>query len=109
MGFYLEIRGLNVLIDRTILLAPAELSTQGPNPGLARWMQGNGAKYFVYRPPLNPWRVWHFRVPRIQEMVTGRPAGEPNPYFVLYELKDGRLQEVQVPTWRGRVGRVPGL
>ncbi len=109
MGFFLEIRGLNLLIDRTVLMAPPELSAQAPTPEMARWMQGNGAKYFVYRPPLNPWRVWHFRVPRLQEIVTGRPVGKTNPYFILYELKGGRLEKVQVPPWHGRIGRVPHL
>jgi hypothetical protein len=109
MGFFLEIRGLYLLIDRTILMAPPELSTIEPGPQLALWMQKNRAKYFVYRPPVNPWRVWHFRIPRIQGMVTGRPVGRPNPYFVLYELKDGWLQGVPVPAWQGCITRVPGL
>ncbi len=109
MGFYLEIRGLCLLLGRTVLLAPAPLSVQGPNPALARWMERNGARYFVYRPPVNPWRVWHFRVPGIQQWVTGRPVGPPTPYFILYELKDGRLAEAPVPEWHGRIGRVPGL
>jgi hypothetical protein len=109
MGFFLEIRGLSLLIDRTILLAPRNLSQQSPNAELAQWLGDNKVKYYVYRPPVNPWRVWHFRIPRIQEMVTGRPVGETNPYFALYELKDGGLQEVQVPPWEGRIDRVPGL
>jgi hypothetical protein len=66
-------------------------------------------RFYIDRPPINPWLIWHFRVPQIQQWVTGRPVGEPNPYFVLYESHDGRFERVELPEWEGRIERVPGL
>ena len=91
MGFFLEIRGLVVMTDMTVQLAPVKLSAAGPGPELARWMQKNKATYYLHRPPVNPWRVWQFRTPRLQEWVTGKPVGKVNPWFELYELADGQL------------------
>ncbi len=108
VGRLLDIRGLSLLIDRVILLLPRTIPTDD-DAQVAQWMAEHGGKYFVRRYPINPWRIWHFRVPGIQRLVTGRPVGAPTPYFTLHELKDGRLVQVPVPPWHGRITRVPGL
>jgi len=108
-GYFLELRGLSLLINRVILTAPRELADQEPGAELAEWAAEKGVRFYIDRPPINPWRIWHFRVPRIQQWVTGRPVGEPSPYYVLYEFRDGRFQRVALPGWDGRIERVPGL
>ncbi len=108
VGRLLDIRGLNLLIDRIILLLPRSIAPD-QDELVAAWMEEHGGRFFVRRYPINPWRVWHFRVPGIQRLVTGRPVGPPTPYFTLCELKGGRLLPVRVPPWHGRIDRVPGL
>ncbi len=108
VGRLLDIRGLSLLIDRVILLLPRSIPADDARRW-PQWMAEHGGRFFVRRYPINPWRVWHFRVPGVQRLVTGRPVGEPTPYFTLHELKDGRLVQVAVPSWHGRIGRVPGL
>ena len=107
-GRLLDIRGLYLLIDRVILTMPRDMGGP-PDEEIAKWVSDHGARYYIERPPINPWRVWHFRVPRLQKLVTGQPVGNENPYYILHELKDGQLREVPVPAWDGRIERVPDL
>ena len=107
-GRLLDVRGLFLLIDKTILTLPRNMSGP-PDASITKWAIDQGARYYIERLPINPWRVWHFRVPWLQRLVTGKPAGKTNQYFVLYELQDGRFQRVHVPSWNGRIGRVPDL
>jgi len=108
-GRLFELRGLSLLIGRTILNAPKGMGKDGPDDALVQWAGQRSAKYYLYRPPISPWRVWHFRMPWLQEWVTGMPAGQTNPYYELYELVDGQAVKIDVPDVNRRVDRVPGL
>jgi hypothetical protein len=108
VGRLLDVRGLFLLTDRTILTLPRTMGGP-PNAGITSWCISHGARYYIERLPVNPWRVWHFRVPWLQKLVTGRPVGQTNPYFLLYELQDGQFHQVSVPDWNGTIDRVPHL
>jgi len=102
-------RGLNFLLDRTVLTVPEPVCDGPPNEALVAWARKAGVKFYVYRPPLVPWRLWHFRTPWLQEKLTGEPPGPPNPFFELYELSSGQAVRVDVPESENRLDRVPGL
>ena len=107
MGRLLDIRGLFLLINRTILTLPRDMVDGPPNAEVTKWAVDRGARFYIENPPINPWRVWHFRVPWLQKLVTGRPVGETNPYYILYELRGGQFRQVRVPDWNGRIDRIP--
>ena len=66
-------------------------------------------RYYLYYPPVSPWRVWHFRMPWLQRMVTGETAIPNNPHWVLYALEDGRAVKVDPPPSGDWPTRLPGL
>jgi hypothetical protein len=103
------LQGLHLLLNRCVLTVPARVHEGPPDGELARWFLDRGVRYYVYRPPVEPWRVWHFRMPGLQQMVTGRRPARASPYFELYELRDGRFARVDLRDGKWRVRRVPGL
>ena len=105
----LDLRGLSFLINKRILTVPREVARSGPDERLLEWIEQRGVRYYIHRPPISPWRVWHFRVPWLQEKVTGKPVGETNPYFELYELTEGQATRIQVPDSEYKINRVPDL
>lgn len=103
--------GLNAMIlltDRLVLYVPGRVCNGPPNRRLLKWAGREGVRYYLYRPPVSPWRVWHFRMPWLQRTVTGKPVAE-NPYWELYELKDGAAVRVDLPVGSDSPRRVPGM
>lgn len=79
-----------------------------PNANLIKYALKNGIRYYVYRPPISPWRAWHFRVGFLQQRLTGKPVQE-NPGWILYDLKDAKATEINLPTATDWPTRVPGM
>lgn len=108
------VRGLSMLLGGNLVPAPGEICSLPPGDRLLDWIRTEnerkklGIRYCVYRPRVEPWRLWHFRTPRLQKWLTGKAPRDPTPYFVLYEVAAG-LVEVSVPDGPAEVGRVPGL
>jgi len=97
-----------MLLDMPIRVVPASICAGEPNEKLAEWAREENVRFFLYRPPVSPWRLWHFRVPWLQEKLTGtKPAN--NPYWVLYELRDGVFARVDPPAIRNWPRQVPGM
>jgi hypothetical protein len=103
------LRVMNVLTDRNILTVPREVCEGEPNDRLLAWAAQNGVRYYLYRPPENPWRVWHFRAPWLQEWIRKEPVGPPNPYFQLYDLASGSPVMVNPPKVSGWPTHLPGI
>jgi len=103
------IRVMNVLTDRTIRTVPRQVCEGEPNDALLAWAGERGVRYYLYYPPVSPWRVWHFRMPWLQRMVTGETAIPNNPHWVLYALEDGRAVKVDPPPSGDWPTRLPGL
>lgn len=102
-------RLLHWLTNSKLKQAPYIKSKASPDASLAKWAKSQGVRYYVYRPPINPWRLWHFRLPWLQEVLTAQPIGEPNPSYQLYELKEGKWREVSVPRIAREITHAPGL
>jgi hypothetical protein len=66
-------------------------------------------RYYVYRPPISPWRAWHFRVPALQRWVTGQQDIPDNPGWELYQFKDNQFTRIPIPDARDWLVRVPGM
>ena len=103
----LAARVLLFLTDRRVLFYPPEIDPDGPGPEVAKWAKTYDAEYFLYRPPTNPWRIWHFRMPSLQRWVTGEKNIERNPYWVLYKRTDTGLKRVELSESPAGITSVP--
>ena len=104
-------RAASMLTHRKIRLVPQDVCRNRPDGALIAWANNRekAIRFYLCRVPVEPWRLGHFRVPRLQEWVTGQAAGPPSPYFELYELTaDGPVSIVPADCgdWPRRV---PGL
>ncbi len=108
------VRVLHLLTARPILGAPPRTGLR-PNKPLNDWAASKkvNARYYVYQQPANPWRLWHFRVPRsIQRQLSKEPIPDvPFGGWQLYEWRKGKgfvlsndvKPDAELPT------RVPGM
>ena len=96
------------LTDRHIVIAKLPSKYAGaPDAQLIAWAKANDVAYYVHRPPISPWRLWHFRAPWLQRWMTGQQEIPHNPYWVLYRMYDDRAEEVDVPEVSGWPTHVP--
>jgi hypothetical protein len=108
-GVLFDLRGLAFLINRTIASAPRDEYGREPSDELFAWARETGLKYYIHNPPTNPWRIWHFRAPWLQEWKTGKPVGETAPFYELYEVGEDGFKKVALPETVKVIDRVPGL
>jgi hypothetical protein len=102
-----SLRALAMLTGRRIRVVRREIGDPATSPGFLPWAEARGIRYLVHRPPVSPWRVWHFRVPGLQERLSRQVPTGPTPYFVLYEIRNGALHPVSVPEVEDWPRRVP--
>ena len=106
------LRALVLLTGRPVVALPGKWQDVPPSPKLARWMAARDFEYYVHQEPVNPWRVWHFRVAWWQMLRTGQvPEREVVSGWELYRVDQeaGRMHKVKLdpaPNWPTRV---PGL
>jgi hypothetical protein len=100
-------RLLSVLMDVHVETVPTEVWPGEPDAQLAAWAQEHGVRYLLYRPPVSPWRLWHFRAGWLQKWVTGETVVPNNPSWELFELTDDKLAKVVVECGYDWPRRVP--
>jgi hypothetical protein len=112
-----SLRVMALLTDRVIATPRYKITDVSPvsnvkNGKLVRnWMRLTGVKWYLYQPPISPWRVWHFRLGWYEKWQTGATAEKDEARWRLYRVDpdDDRLVEVQVPQVEKYPTRVPGL
>jgi hypothetical protein len=110
----LAIRATYMLTDRSVVPVPKKYLRLGDprrNPRFLEWARALGIKYVLYQPDVSPWRLFHFRVGWLQELMTGEPAIDTGAGWRLYEIPDQgeeaiRVSVRQVKDWPTRV---PGM
>jgi hypothetical protein len=112
----LGLRATTMLTGKAIVSVPMKYLRSGDprrNPNFLNWARSPdiGVKYVLYQPPVSPWRVFHFRVPWLQEAMTGEPAINNGACWRLYEIPPSgdeavRISVRAVSNWPTRV---PGL
>lgn len=77
------------------------------------WARKKNYKYVIYMPEVSPWRLFHFRVPWLQEAMTGEPAVDTGAGWRLYKIppegegdEAKRISLTTTPNWPTRV---PGM
>jgi hypothetical protein len=81
---------------------------------LVKWADEHGVKFYLYQPPVNPWRLWHFRVPAwLQEQMSKRGADEePSPEgaaWQLWKIGNGTMKRVALNRSEDWPADVPGM
>ena len=102
------LRSLNMLLNSYIRAVPASVCSDQPNEQLLTWAAAENVRFYLYRPPVSPWRLWHFRVPWLQEKMTGNKV-HYNPFWVLYERTDEGFTPVSLPMVRDWPRALPGI
>ena len=102
-------RSMHLLTDRGIRIVSKKICTDEPNQDLLDWAAGKGVKYYLYRPPVSPWRAHHFRIAWWQRLATGQKDIAENPSWVLYELSNDKATRIDLPDVRDWPTRVPGI
>jgi hypothetical protein len=101
------LRATVMLTDRGVRGGPAGCLAE-PNEALMKWAAKLDVKYYLYRPPVSPWRALHFKVRWLQELLTKQKNIPDNPSWVLYELRKDGAHKVDLPEME-EMSRVPGI
>lgn len=94
-GFAL--RNLNLLVDRTILEVPARIGNRVPDQLVFSTARKMGLRYYIWRPPVSPWQLWHFHATAIQKRMTGVDEVKVNPTWVLYKITEDNVYRIPLP------------
>jgi hypothetical protein len=62
----------------------------------------------LYRPPVSPWRALHFKLKRVQQILTGKEDIPENESWVLFELSRNGSRKVELGGM-SELSRVPGI
>jgi hypothetical protein len=114
------LRASELLLSKAILTPPFKDTSAPPNNSnvhagrdIRRWLTSKGVKYYLYQPPISPWRVWHFRVGFWEKMQTGQTAEKDTAGWQLYVYTPDAEDDwtpVRVPQNKFQpVTRIPGL
>jgi hypothetical protein len=105
-----------MLTGRSMITPPYKSTAVSPatptGKGLAirRWLVSHGVRYYLWQPPISPWRVWHFRMPWLEKARTGHTAEVDTSDWQLFRLNDDlTVTQVPLPHRCEPVTRVPGL
>jgi hypothetical protein len=102
------LRAMTMLTGRSIVSVPWQRIAP-PNPRLRSWLNNQKIEWYLYQPPVSPWRVGHLRMGWWEARVTGIPPVGDKAGWRLYRVDDEKMPEVQLPPVHGWPTRVPGL
>jgi hypothetical protein len=97
-------RAIVFLTGRHIRLAPGKVVRNPSEKALLSWANSEGLKFILARPSELVSRIWHLRLPLGNDIWD-----RSHNFYVLYEVKSGRLIEVDLPEVSGGLRRIPGL
>ncbi len=105
-----------MLTGRSLITPPFKSTAVSPaaptGKGLSirRWLLSRGVRYYLWQPPISPWRVWHFRVPWLEKVRTGHTAEVDASSWQLFRLNDDlTVTQLPLPQRCEPVTHVPGL
>jgi hypothetical protein len=103
------LRAMTMLTGKAMVPVPFKL-TGPPSTALRRWLFNHHIDWYVYEPPVSPWRIGHLRMAWVEQKLTGVPPPlEDQAGFKLYRVDDDKMPEVQPPPTGRWPTRVPGL
>jgi hypothetical protein len=66
------------------------------NPFFLQWARAQSIRYYLYQPPVSPWRALHFRVAWLEERATHRPAVDTGAGWRLYKIPPTGTHAIRV-------------
>ncbi|HEY1628518.1 MAG TPA: hypothetical protein VGF52_01595, partial [Tepidisphaeraceae bacterium] len=108
------LRATAMLTGKAIVSLPTRYTRWGDphkSPVFLNWARVIGIKYLLYQPEVSPWRVFHFRMGWLQELMTHEPAVDTGAGWRLYHIPPQGSEAIREPleprdNWPTRV---PGL
>jgi hypothetical protein len=85
----LGVRAMAMLTDRAVGSVPWKYLRRGDprrSPAFLNWARSINVRYVLYQPEVSPWRVFHFRLGWLQEIMTGQAALDTGAGWRLYEI-----------------------
>lgn len=102
-------RATVMLADRRVVSVPTHLASMPNRERLRRYLRSSGASYYLYQPPMSPWRLWHFRAPWLQRHLTGhQDVPDLDSRWRLFRVTRGEVREVDLSNYREEPVAVPG-
>ena len=108
------LRATAMLTGKSIVSLPL-LYTHWGDPqkseAFLRWARKSKIKYLLYQPEVSPWRVFHFRMGWLQELMTHQPVIDSDAGWRLYRipLKGDEAIRVSLKAHDNWPTRVPGI
>jgi hypothetical protein len=107
------LRGFTMLTNKAMISVPRRyLNKNLPKYRPFRfWLSEQHIQYYLEQPPVEPWRVWHFRAGRLQQYKTGEPPDDEEAGWRLFRC-DGKSIPLQVDLSKRQIEyptRVPGM
>lgn len=102
------LRATTLLTGRAVEQVPWKL-TGPPSTRLRSWLNHQQIEYYLYQPPVSPWRVGHLRLGWWEQKVTGVAPEQDRAGWRLYKVNDDKMPEVVPPPAPNWPTRVPGL
>ncbi len=97
------LRVLALLTDRVIQTPRYKITNVVPTSSfhngkiLRRWLYEDidkpRVKWYLYQPPISPWRIWHFRLGWYQKWQTGRAPKETDSVWHLYKVVEEKPEK----------------
>lgn len=108
-----SLRILSMLTGKAMLKLPKEytkLNLPRDREFRTKIINRNHVSYYLEQPPIEPWRVWHFRMGWLERRVTGEAPKDTGCEWTLYRC-NGSEVPVQVPLPEVKLfpTRVPGF
>jgi hypothetical protein len=113
------LRATTMLTGKEIVSVPWKLclspttATGLQRKPLFRYLRNNGIKYYLFQPPVSPWRIWHFRAGWWEKRRTGvttDPRHDESGWRLYrVDADDEKLAQVDFPPSHDWPTRVPGL
>jgi len=105
-------RALVVLTENHVASIPVAAENDirlPPGQSVLDWAHKSSVRYYACLPPVSPWRVWHFRIPWIQKMVTHHSVIPTRDSFQLWDVSGDAAVQIHVERVNDWPLRVPGM
>ncbi|MGE5611766.1 MAG: ArnT family glycosyltransferase [Bacillota bacterium] len=103
------LRSMHLLTNRLIRSVPKRYFTEdlSISTEMREWAATRNVRYYLFRPPVSPWRAHHFHIGWWQKYKTKQANIPTNPSWVLYDLKHNKTTELPpITNWPTHV---PGM
>ncbi len=92
------LRALTMLTGKALRTVPQDFQKKAlpRDRDFRKWIGDNYITFYLDQPIVSPWRIWHYRVAWLQELMTGEPAIDAGAGWRIFRC-DGKSLPVRLP------------